>query len=221
MPKSLYAFIWQVSHRQQIWLALLTIVVALLTMVPLELQRRIVDEAIERADLSYVLALCGIYLVILLVQGGLKYLLNVHRGKLVEKTVLNLRETIFRHFAFHPERLDKPHQAGGAIDKGAIVAMNAAEAEEVSGFVGDAFSFPLLHGGTALATLGYLFWIEPKIAIFAFLLYLPRAWCASWAALSCMARKAIFHPSAWTGASAAWPRAPFPPACSSIASNSS
>jgi len=86
MPQSLYRFIWQSSWHQQIWLVLLTLIVAPMTMIPLELQRRIVDDAIQDQDLRYLFLLCGTYLLVLLLQGGLKYILNVYRGGLVERT---------------------------------------------------------------------------------------------------------------------------------------
>ena len=51
MPKSLYGFIWKVSSRDQILLCVITLVVAAMSMAPLELQRRIVNDAIENHDL--------------------------------------------------------------------------------------------------------------------------------------------------------------------------
>ena len=63
MSPNLYAFIWRASRRQQIWLVLLTLVVAPMSMIPLELQRRIVDDAIHNQDLRYMFLLCGLYLV--------------------------------------------------------------------------------------------------------------------------------------------------------------
>lgn len=169
MPKSLYAYIWQVSRRQQIWLVILTLIIAGLTMLPLELQRRMVDDAIHNADISFLLTLASAYLALILLQGSLKYLLNVYRGRLVEQVVRRLRQTLFRELVVPPADGKATN-----IDKGAIVSMTSSEVEEVAGFVGDAFSFPVMQGGTAIATLGYLFWIEPKIAVFAFVLYLPQ-----------------------------------------------
>jgi hypothetical protein len=57
-----------IQLKQQVWLVLLTLMVAPMSMIPLELQRRIVEQ-----DLSYLLLLCGLYLVVLLIQGGLKH----------------------------------------------------------------------------------------------------------------------------------------------------
>ncbi|HET6158217.1 MAG TPA: ABC transporter ATP-binding protein [Dongiaceae bacterium] len=171
MPQSLYRFIWQSSRRQQVWLVLLTILVAPMSMIPLELQRRIVDDAIHNQDVRYMLLLCGIYLAVLLLQGGLKYVLNVYRGSLVEHIALQLRGRIFNVLVDEPLKLEEHSQT---MDKGAVVSMTSSEVEEVAGFVGDSISIPLLQAGTAFGTLGYLFWVQPEIAAFALALFVPQ-----------------------------------------------
>jgi len=142
-----------------------------MSMVPLELQRRIVDDAIHNQDLRYLLMLCGIYLLVLLIQGGLKYALNVYRGGLVERIALELRILIFGDLVDEPAKRGK-HTS--TAEKGAVVSMTSSEVEEVAGFVGDSISFPLLQAGTAFGTLGYLFWVQPEIAAFAMALFVPQ-----------------------------------------------
>ena len=154
MPPSLYAFIWRASRRQQSWLVLLTLIIAPMSMIPLELQRRIVDDAIHNQNLPYMFLLCGLYLVVLLLQGGLKYLLNIYRGRLVEQIAFKLRGRIFDVLVDEPLKRREPNTS---TDKGAVVSMTSSEVEEVAGFVGDSISFPLLQAGTAFGTLGYLF----------------------------------------------------------------
>ncbi|NJO32762.1 MAG: ABC transporter ATP-binding protein [Rhodospirillales bacterium] len=117
------------------------------------------------------LLLCALYLVVLLVQGGLKYTLNVYRGSLVEGIALQLRDRIFAVLVDGPLKRGEQQVA---IDKGAVVSMTSAEVEEVAGFVGDSISFPLLQAGTAFGTLGYLFWVQPEIAAFAVALFIPQ-----------------------------------------------
>ena len=171
MPPSLFAFIWQTSYRQQILLCVLTVFVSVLTTVPLELQRRIVDEAIHVGKIDYLALLSAIYLAVLLIQGGLKYGLNVYRGRIVETVTRFLRHTIY---AGTQDSGPAPRPAGTDVKKGAVVSMVAAEAEDLAGFVGDSISFPLLQAGTAVSAMGYLIWIEPRIAMFAAALYLPQ-----------------------------------------------
>jgi ABC-type multidrug transport system fused ATPase/permease subunit len=173
MPKYLYSYIWRTSRREQVVLCMLTVAVSFLTAVPLELQRRIVDKALPTGRLSLLFLLGGAYLGVLLVQGVLKYGLNVYRGRLVEKITRKLRLTIFA--------ATRPRTDGGQVshgsepaEAGAVVSMVASEAEDLAGFVGDSFSFPLMQSGTATFVIGYLFWVQPTIALFAILLYLPQ-----------------------------------------------
>src|SRR6266853_6839110 len=80
MPGELWAYIRQASGRDQIGLSALTILVFLLTLVPLELQRRVVNDAIGSRHLPSILLLCLAYVVVVLVQGGLKLWLNIYRA---------------------------------------------------------------------------------------------------------------------------------------------
>src|ERR1700758_2458684 len=77
MPKELFRYVWQLSGRTQIWLSLLSVLVFLLTLAPLELQRRIVNGAIDRRDFQSLLLLCAAYAAVALIQGGLKLRLNI------------------------------------------------------------------------------------------------------------------------------------------------
>jgi ABC-type multidrug transport system fused ATPase/permease subunit len=173
MPLSLYRYVWLVSHRRQIVLCSATVVVALIAMVPLEIQRRIVDHAIAEARLSYLLLLCGAYLGVILVQGGIKYFLNIYRGRTVEEVARALRLTIYARTRSRATD-DAEVSAHAATEQGTVVAMVAAEVEDLAGFVGDSISAPLLQIGTAATVLGYLFWVEPLIAAFAIIVYLPQ-----------------------------------------------
>jgi ABC-type multidrug transport system fused ATPase/permease subunit len=173
MPPTLYAYIWQNSRHGQIVLCILTIVVSFLTTVPLELQRRIVDDALPDRRLPLLLLLSAVYLGILLLQGGLKYSLNVYRGRLVEEITRDLRLIIFD--ATRPRTAgDGVHHGHEPANAGAIVSMVVSETEDLAGFVGDSFAFPLLQGGTAAFVVGYLLWVQPTIAVFGILLYLPQ-----------------------------------------------
>jgi hypothetical protein len=120
---SVYRFIWAATRKDQVWLCLMTLLVVPVSMVPLELQRRITNEAIGRRHLG-LLALLGLaYLAAILLQGGLKYRLNLRRGRVVEVAALELRRLI------HAAALAG---GGGVRDRGALVSMAAAEAEDVA-----------------------------------------------------------------------------------------
>jgi len=176
MPSSLYAFIWQESRRSQIRLCALTLCLVPLSMVPLELQRRMVDDALSTRSLGTLLPLAGAYLAIILLQGGLKYLLNIYRGRVIETIVRRLREIIYASsLAQHVSEMPLLE-----VERGGLVSMTAAEAEDVGGFVGESISLPLLQAGTVIVVLGYLAWVQPLIAGLAVALYMPQLFVVRW-----------------------------------------
>lgn len=77
MPRHLYTYVWKVSRTQQIRLCLLTVLIFPLSLAPLELQRRIVDDAIKNGLTELLWMLGGLYLLSLLLHGGLKYARNI------------------------------------------------------------------------------------------------------------------------------------------------
>ena len=94
LVKDLYRYIWTVSARGQIILSALSIAVFLLELVPLELQRRIVNGAVEQRGLKFILMLCLVYVVVALLHGGLKLVLSVYRGSVSEAANQRLRMRI-------------------------------------------------------------------------------------------------------------------------------
>lgn len=166
MPQgSLYRYILQITRRRQVLASLLTLLLAPLAAVPLELQRRIVDDAVPQGDSSLLFALGGGYIAVMLVQNALKYTLNLTKGRVLEDIARDIRQAMLRRLA-----------AAGAPPAGGTVAdVLVAESEEVAGFASESLSVPLLQGGTILFVLGYLVWVEPLIAVLAAAIYLPQA----------------------------------------------
>jgi len=138
-----------------------------LSLVPLELQRQIVDHALVERKLDLLAMLGGVYLAIIVLQGGLKFLLNMLKGTATETIARDLRRKIMGGLV----REKKPDARPNA---GTIVSMLAAETENVSGFAGDALAVPLLSAGTVFYVAGYLLWVEPAIAVLAVVVYFPQ-----------------------------------------------
>jgi ABC-type bacteriocin/lantibiotic exporter with double-glycine peptidase domain len=175
LPPSLYRFITQSTRHHQLWVCALTLAIVPVSMLPLEAQRRLVNEAIGGFDPSLLAWLGMSYFAAILVQGGLKYALNLRRGRIVEDVARELRHRIHATAAVTaaPDNRHVPEQ-------GALVAMIAAESEDVAGFVAESISTPLLQGGTIVAVLGYLIWVQPLIASLAIVLYLPELIIVPW-----------------------------------------
>jgi len=166
LPRTIFGYELQASGREQIGLALLAIAVFLLTMGPLELQRRIINTALRSNAFASVALLCAAYGGLILLSGGLKLALNVYRGWVNERAVRALRERAYDHAAANEElyRQD-PHEEG--IDLSIILA----EVEPVGGFVGVSISEPLMQVGTLVSVFTYMVVLQPLMAIFSFALF--------------------------------------------------
>src|SRR6185503_18375290 len=94
MPQTLFGYIWQVSRRHQVGLCLLSITVFLLSAVPLELQRRIVNDAIVKGALDTIVWLAIAYAAVSLAEGAVKLWLNIYRSWVSERAVRDLRHRV-------------------------------------------------------------------------------------------------------------------------------
>jgi ABC-type multidrug transport system fused ATPase/permease subunit len=169
IPGGLWAYIRRETARDQVWLSVITILVFLLTLAPLELQRRVVNDAIGSRDLSSILVLCLAYVAVVLVQGGLKLWLNIYRSRVSETATRHLR-LLARHLSGDPEQ----KAAGGSADEGVKISVVVAEVDPVGGFVGLSVSEPLLHGGILLSVFGYMLFLQPIMAIVCLGVFVPQ-----------------------------------------------
>jgi ABC-type multidrug transport system fused ATPase/permease subunit len=172
LPASLYRFIWQASRTGQLRLLALTAIIAPLGIIPLDMQRRIVDVAVAQKDLHLLFVFGAIYGASLLVYGGLKYVLNLQKGAVLESVTLALRRRAIDRLAQNADAAEAHGAAAGL--RGTAVSVLAMEAEEIGNFASDCYSLPMLQGGTIAWILGYLLWVQPEIAAIAILVYLPQ-----------------------------------------------
>jgi len=168
LPRGLVGFIWRVSAWDQLWLSLLSIIVFVLSTAPLELQRRIVNDAFAHGALREILWLSAAYAGVALAEGAVKLLLNIYRGWTSENAVRMLR------FAIHALINQLPGQGRDTALEGVEVSLILAETEPVGGFVGTSLSEPVLQGGVLLAVFGYMVYLQPLMALLCFLLFAPQ-----------------------------------------------
>ena len=91
LPRYLYRYIAATSWHHQIPLLALTIGVFLLEVVPLELQRRVINDIVKHRPYGAVVLLCGAYASAVLVQGSTKLGLNIYRAWVGERAKRDLR----------------------------------------------------------------------------------------------------------------------------------
>ena len=170
--REFYAFVWRSSASRQIVLILLAAAAALMAMVPLELQRHIVNTLAGREKIENLIWLCSAYLIAALGISGLKYVLNIKSATLGEAMILSLREAISSGSS--PVSADQQPGSTTKDKAGTFVAMISAEAEAVGKFVGDCISTPIIQVGTLLSVLGYMVYTEPLLGLVVLLIALPQ-----------------------------------------------
>jgi ABC-type bacteriocin/lantibiotic exporter with double-glycine peptidase domain len=136
-----------------------------MAMVPLELQRHIVNTLAGRERVENLIWLCGAYLIAALGISGLKFILNIKSAGLGEAMILSLRSDISRRRAPISQAKE---------EAGTFVAMIAAEADAVGKFVGDCISTPIVQVGTLLSVLGYMVYTEPLLGLVVLLIAIPQ-----------------------------------------------
>jgi ABC-type bacteriocin/lantibiotic exporter with double-glycine peptidase domain len=165
--KGLYGYIWATSGRAQVLLALLSVFICLLDLVPLELQRRIVNDAIKRTEFTLMAWLCGAYVVTALVQGLAKLTWNFYRNSVGEATSRRLRLETFAAALRHPE-------PDATTREGVGISIILSEADPVGLFVATSVSEPVLHGGVLISVFAYLLYLQPWMALVALALFVPQ-----------------------------------------------
>lgn len=153
---SLVAFMWRMSGWYQLPACGLALVVAGLTVVPLELQRRIIDDALSQGNADLLLTLALIYLGVIGLNGVIKFTLRVYQGWMAESTIAYCR----RHIIDLHGRQPKDDGQGGTA-----ASIVNHELEAIGGFVGDGISDPLAQVGVLLAIVIYMVTVEPMIAL--------------------------------------------------------
>jgi ABC-type multidrug transport system fused ATPase/permease subunit len=167
LPRNIFRFVLGTSGMHQLLLVILTVVVFLIEVVPLELQRRVVNDLVKHREYRLVVLLCAAYAGVVLAHGGLKLVLNVYRGWVGERATRDLRLRI-RVLLEHASAAPAPEA------QGVEVSMIVAEVEPIGGFVGSAISEPLLQIGVLASVLAYMTHLDPWMALSALVLFLPQ-----------------------------------------------
>ena len=168
LPSHILRYVYQSSRWHQVVLVAMTVVVFLLEVVPLELQRRVVNDLVKHRDYELVVLLCLAYAGTVLVQGGVKMVVNIYRGWVGERAVRDLRLRVRSLLE------EVPAEETSGDTQGVGIAMMVAEVEPVGGFVGSSVSEPLLQGGILASVLSYVFHLDAWMALAALALFVPQ-----------------------------------------------
>jgi ABC-type bacteriocin/lantibiotic exporter with double-glycine peptidase domain len=168
LPATLLRYVLNTSGYHQALLLVMTVAVFLIELVPLELQRRIINDLVKNRTYGYVITLCVIYAGVVLVHGSTKLGLNIYRNWVGERAVRDLRQRI-RDLVGLPSAASEDPEA-----QGVEISMIVAEVEPIGAFVGSSVSEPLLQGGVMLSVLAYMIHLDVWMAFIAVAIFVPQ-----------------------------------------------
>jgi len=114
-------------------------------------------EGVQLNRFQMLMALSGLFLALVIVNGLFKFYINTYKGRLGERMLRRIRyELVDRVLRFPPGQFKR-------VKAPEVATMIKDEVEPLGGFIGDAFVQPALLGGQALTALIFIivqnFWL--------------------------------------------------------------
>ena len=110
--KSLISWITSKNRCLQALLVLTAISAVLANVLPLEMQKRIVNDAIHLRKFDLLVLYCGIYLVAVIAASLLKYSINILQTIIGQRTLSDMRQALHAHILTMPLGFYRKTQPG-------------------------------------------------------------------------------------------------------------
>ena len=158
VKRSLPSWILASSFKLQALLLLVILITVFARVLPLEMQKRIVNEAIRFGEIQMLFWYCGYYLAAVLVATGLKYLISALQNVIGERALADMRKALYHHILTLPLNFFRKTQPG------LVISSLVTELASAGMFVGMAIGVPVASILTLFAFAGYLIWLNPLLA---------------------------------------------------------
>lgn len=182
LDRNIYRYILRHSKRQQIVLTIMAVVSFPFLYAFYEVPKQIINHiskssvtkgegvsksmvGFEMDAITYLIAMCLIFLALVLINQGFKYVINVYRGLTGERLLRRLRYDLYGRV------LRFPQPAFRKVSQGEIIQMINGEVEPLGGFFGEAYSLPIFQGGYLVVILGFVVWQNVWLALAAIMFY--------------------------------------------------
>lgn len=165
VKRSLFSWIFAGNVKLQLLLLLIIIVMVVARVLPLEMQKRIVNEAIKLRNIDLLLRYCGVYLAAVVFFSLLKYLTNIIQTLITQRATARMRKALYHHILTLPLNFFRKTQPG------MVVNALSSELTLPGNFVGMAVAAPVTNVLTLLAFAAYLFWLNWLLALVSLSIY--------------------------------------------------
>ena len=165
VKRSLPSWIRSSNLKLQALLLLVILVTVFARVLPLEMQKRIVNEAIRFGEIQLLFLYCGFYLAAVVVATGLKYLISALQNLIGERALADMRKALYHHILTLPLNFFRKTQPG------LVVSSLVTELASAGNFVGMSIGVPVSSILTLFAFAAYLIWLNPLLAVISLSIY--------------------------------------------------
>ncbi len=183
MDRSLFKFILRYSSRQQLFLLAIIALSYPLNFLLYDIPKAIINRAIGGdgppfsasffgieftfgvGQITFLIILCVAFLSIVIVNNGVKFFINVYKGRLAERLLRRLRYQLFSRVL----RFPLPHFK--RVSQGELISMITAESEQVGAFTSGAIADPAFLGGQLIVAIGFILIQDLRLGLAALALY--------------------------------------------------
>lgn len=163
--RSLFYWAFEGNFKLQLVLLIVIIFVVFARVLPLEMQKRIINDSIALRNLNGLLVYSAIYFAAITTASGLKLAINYLQALIGERAMSAMRQELYNHILHLPLRFFRSTQPG------MVVSSLITELSTAGTFAGMAFAVPITNVLTLLAFASYLLWLNTKLAAATLVIY--------------------------------------------------
>ena len=149
----------------QLFLLSIIVISLFFKVYPLEMQKRIINEAIYLKDTHLLFLYCGLYIGAVTIASLLKYATNVIQLYIGQKILVEMRTELYHHV------LQLPLQFYRKMQPGTVISAMTAELNAIGFFLGGALAIPVTSVLTFVVFIGFMFNLNPLLALLSMGVY--------------------------------------------------
>lgn len=160
-------FYWVLTRYRGAQFFLLLVIIASLffKVYPLEMQKNIINIAINLKLIDKLYLYCSLYMGAVLIAGSMKYFINSFRAALGQKILIGMRKELYEHV------LKLPLQFFHRTQPGTIISAMTSELNAIGTFLGDALAVPATSFLTFLVFAGFMINLNPLLGFLSIGIY--------------------------------------------------
>lgn len=157
--RNLFYWVIHSNLKLQLLLVVLIVLVVFARVLPLEMQKRIINDSIALRKFDNLISYCLIYLAAVTTASGLKLAINYLQTLIGERAMATMRRELYKHILTLPLSFFRKTQPG------MVVSSLVTELSTAGSYAGMALAVPITNVFTLLAFAAYLLWLNTKLAL--------------------------------------------------------